>query len=435
MKIAIAGYGVEGKANYAYWAKDPANELTIVDQRPIEQLGELPEGARVTTGEAVFLERLDDFDLVIRTAGLAPYKLQTSTPIWSGTNEFFARCGAPIIGVTGTKGKGTTASLIHALFTASGRKSWLVGNIGLAAITTLSDIQPSDIVVYELSSFQLWDIEKSPQTAVVLMIESDHLNVHTSMEEYVQAKAGIARYQGAEDYCVYHSTNVYSAEIAQQSNASSKARYGAYNGGGVYVENGVFRNQDKIICSVDALQLRGAHNVENACAALTVAIYHGLSNEVIEKGLRSFQGLPHRLEFVRSLEGVEYFNDSFSSAVGATIAAIRSFENPQIVIIGGVDKGGDFGALADEVAGTENIKEIILVGTVRQTIYKMLKERGVGHKATVFDGSTMTEIVSYAHSRAESGDVVLLSPGCASFDMFRDFYDRGDQFREEVRRL
>ncbi|HWT40521.1 MAG TPA: Mur ligase family protein, partial [Dongiaceae bacterium] len=207
MKIAIAGYGLEGEANYLYWSKDVANELTIVDESTVPS-HPLPDGVSTILGEGAF-QKLDGFDMVIRTAGLAPYKIATNGKIWSATNEFFAKCPASIIGVTGSKGKGTTSSLIASMLEKAGKKVWLVGNIGLPALDVLEKIQPDDIVVYELSSFQLWDLEKSPHIAVVLFIEQEHLDVHRSMEEYVEAKGQIAYHQTPQDTLIYNAENSY----------------------------------------------------------------------------------------------------------------------------------------------------------------------------------------------------------------------------------
>ncbi len=432
MKIAIAGYGLEGEENFRYWSQFPENELTIADENGTGV--QIPEGVPTIIGPDAF-QQLQDFDLVIRTAGLAPRKIVTNGKIWTATNEFFEKCPAPIIGVTGTKGKGTTASIIASLFKASGRTTWLVGNIGIAALGALSKIKAEDIVVFELSSFQLWDIERSPKAAVVLLIEPDHLNVHVDMEDYVHAKGGIARYQNEDDLCVYHPTNQDSLRIANESNANRKFRYAAEDGGGVYVSDGWFRTNEREICTTEALQLRGDHNKDNACAAITVAIEYGLSNEAIEQGLRDFKGLPHRLEFIRNVEGVDYYNDSFSSAAAATVAAIRSFDTPEIVVIGGIDKGADFTELSNVIAERTNVKEVILIGQIRHKLYDILYRENSATTFTIFDPQTMAEIVNYVRSKASVGDVVLLSPACASFDMFKDFYDRGNQFREEVNKL
>lgn len=432
MKIAIAGYGLEGEANYRYWAADPANELTIVDERQPNR--DIPEGAATIIGEDAF-EKLDGFDLVIRTAGLAPYKIKTDGKIWSATNEFFAQCPAPIIGVTGTKGKGTMSSLIASIFEAAGKKVWLVGNIGVSAIDALGEVGSEDIVVFELSSFQLWDLERSPQTAVVGLIEPDHLNVHVDMDDYVNAKGHIRLHQKEGDICIYHPTNHYSHQIATSVSAGTIQRYGIPDDGGAYERDGEFLQKGDIICQTDLLQLIGQHNIENACAAISVARAHGLSIDAIAEGLKSFKGLPHRLEYVRKVGEVDYYNDSFSSAPPATVAALKSFEQPEIVIVGGVDKANDFSIVVDTIRTQSNIKEVILIGEIRQQLAEQFTSAGVESKITVLDVKTMEEIIAYARQVAQPGDVVLLSPGTASFDMFKDFYDRGDQFRNIVNAL
>ncbi|MBJ58649.1 UDP-N-acetylmuramoyl-L-alanine--D-glutamate ligase [Candidatus Saccharibacteria bacterium] len=434
MKIAIAGYGLEGKANYAYWTRHyPEAVITIADERPAESI-ELPDGVASITGEGAF-SRLQGFDMVIRTAGLAPHKITTDGSIWSGTNEFFANCPAPIIGVTGTKGKGTTSSMIAAILRADGRVVHLVGNIGVPAIELLDTISPDDIVVFELSSFQLWDIQRSPKVSVVLGIEPDHLNVHVDMEDYVAAKGGIRRFQQDGDVCIYHPTNHYARDIAALTDKGVTKRYAVADEGGVYASDGYFRVGDRTICPTDIMQVPGLHNIENACAAMTAARELGVGDDVLAKGIGSFEGLPHRIEFVREHEGVLYYNDSFSSAPAATVAAIRAFQQPEIVVIGGIDKGADFSELASCLRDRTNIKEIVLIGEVRHALRDFFAAHQVPHTVTVSDAKTMTAVVEDARRQATAGDIVLLSPGCASFDMFRDFYDRGDQFREVVNAL
>lgn len=294
MKIAIAGFGLEGRASYDYWNKVD-NELVVVDQNPIH---DLPQGAKNQIGEDAF-RNLSGFDLVVRTAGLSPNKIRTDGKVWSATNEFFAKCPAPIIGVTGTKGKGTTCSLIASILRSAGKTVHLVGNIGVPALELLPKIQPDDVVVYELSSFQLWDLESSPQIAVVLMIEPDHLDVHADMDDYVDAKSNITTHQTSDDVVIYHPTNQYSKRIADKS-LGHKLRYNEVGNGSVYVESNNFCVQGRIICDVNELRIAGAHNRENACAAITATLVFDdeITNEQIIDGLKNFNGLPHRLKFV-----------------------------------------------------------------------------------------------------------------------------------------
>lgn len=432
MKIAIAGFGLEGESSYHYFAADSSNQITIVDQKQPSR--ELPLGVSTIIGKDAF-EKLADFDLVVRTASLSPTKIKTNGVIWSATNEFFSKCPAQIIGVTGTKGKGTIASLIANIFEADGKKVWLLGNIGVASLDHLSQINPSDIVVYELSSFQLWDLKYSPHVAVVSLVEPEHLNIHADFEDYVNAKSNIRRHQGDDDICIFHPTNTSSLKIARSSDKGKAFRYGAPDDGGVYVKDDGFYQVEHKICSKDALQLIGRHNVENACAAISVAKFYDISDEVIETGLRNFPGLPHRLEYVRTIDGVEYYNDGFSSSTPATVAAIQSFTQPEILIVGGIDRGGNFMEIADAMAAQNNIKTVIVIGEIRNKLAKILSSVNFNTPVVITNAKDMKTIVELAKSYAKSGDIVLLSPGCASFDMFKDFYDRGDQFRDVVNSL
>lgn len=432
MRIAIAGYGAEGKSSYAYW-HNPENELVIVDEREIPA-GDVPLDANVITGEGVF-EKLNGFDVVVRTASLAPRKIRTDGTIWSGTNEFFARCAeksVPIIGVTGTKGKGTTSSLIASILKAAGKTVHLVGNIGQPALEVLPSIQPEDIVVYELSSFQLWDLATSPQVAVVLMIEPDHLDTHADFDDYMTAKSQIAVNQLTTDRVVYNAANVYATKIAQFS-PGQRLPYPSEHT--AHVRGGLFYYGETELCDEDNLLLPGRHNLENALAAITATWPWVKEPSIIAEGLRSFAGLPHRLELVRELDGVQYYNDSFSSAAGAAVAAIRAFTAPEVVILGGIDKGADFTELAQVIKDAPNVKQLIIIGKIRHKLADVLRQNGVTQPVQVTDVQTMREIVGLARQAAAPGDVVILSPACASFDMFKNFYDRGDQFRSVVQGL
>jgi len=431
MNIAIAGYGLEGESSYRYFSNDPNNRIVIVDEHQPKRA--LPDDVETVIGGDAF-SHLEDFDVVIRTASLSPRKIVTNGKIWSSTNEFFAKCPCQIIGVTGTKGKGTISSLIAAILKADGRKVWLVGNIGVPPLQFLDQIQSADIVVYELSSFQLWDLEKSPHIGVITMVEPEHLNIHNDFEDYVNAKANIRLHQGSSDICVYHPTNVASARIADMVDVGTKIRYGR-PGVGAYIKDDWFYYSDEAICEMAKLQLLGEHNKENACAAITVTKLIGVSNDKIIEGLSKFSGLEHRLEFVRELDGVKYYNDGFSSSTPATVAAIKAFTAPEIVILGGIDRGGDFSGIAQLIATRQNIKKVIVIGEIRDKLAKILRDVKPNVMIETTDLKDMPSIVNLAKEQAVAGDIVLLSPGCASFDMFKDFCDRGCQFKEAVNRL
>lgn len=431
MNVAVAGYGIEGKVNTLYWLSKGA-QVTVLDEKDIT---DTPDGVMTVTGPHAF-ENLAAYDLVVRTASLRPDKLSSAKKIWSGTNEFFAECPAPIIGVTGTKGKGTTSSLIASMLQAAGKTVHLVGNIGVAALEVLPTIAPDDVVVFEMSSFQLWDLEKSPRVAVVLMIEPDHMDVHAHMDEYVRAKSNITAHQSTDDVAIYHPTNGFSREAAQKG-SGKKIRYGVPDDGGAYVESNKLCIQGKQICELEKVQIPGQHNLENVCAAITAVLSYdpNTSFDAIAQGLSSFTGLQHRLKFIRELDGVKYYDDNYSSAPGATIAAMRAFTEPEVLIMGGYDKGVEFMALATATATQANVKRVILIGQTKNKIATALDAAGRSDVYELSDESALGPIVEKARSIAAPGDVVIMSPGCASFDMFKNFSDRGDQFIQLVEGL
>lgn len=427
MKIAIAGYGIEGKSSYDYFLNQ-GNDVTILDQRA--EIGSLPDTAKVSLGETA-LSELDSFDLVIRTPSMSPQQLKNARKVWSATNEFFAKCPAPIIGVTGTKGKGTTCSLIAAILRQSGKTVHLVGNIGVPALDVLKDINEKDIVVYELSSFQLWDLETSPHIAVVLMIEPDHLDVHATFDEYAEAKQNIVYFQKEQDITVFNSENVYAAAIATMSPATKVPVPSEYS---AYVKDGYFWYGDRQICPTASLKLPGTFNQNNACAAIAAVWPYVKEPEIIERGLTSFEGLPHRLKFIRSLNNVSYYDDSIATTVGSAIAAMKAFTQPKIVILGGSSKGIiNFEDVAS-TAATANVKAALVIGAQAVRIQEVLEKHGVKNE-NLGSEVTMKDIVHRASELAVPGDVVILSPACASFDMFKSYADRGDQFIVAVNEL
>lgn len=456
MKIIIAGYGVEGISNLIYFRqKFPGAEFVVADERPADKLPAIPDGVKLISGKNVFKEQLGDADLVVRTASLPPRNIKTSGKIWSATNEFFDKCPAPIIGVTGTKGKGTTCSLIASILQQAGQTVHLVGNIGVPALDVLPKIKKTDIVVYELSSFQLWDLEKSPHIAVVLMIEPDHLNVHTDFADYLNAKKNIRRHQQLADACLYHPTNKYSQEVAampfdglldRQGHAMCECcgddaldfvqRYAIPDDDQVYVQDGYFCVQNRQICSTDHLRLPGAHNLENACAAMSAVteLPINVTDEQFAAGLESFTGLPHRLKFVAEKNGVRYYDDSISTTPGSAIAALKAFTEPKILILGGSDKGADYAELAQEIA-RQQMRAVIVNGANASEIIEILHKNKVSCQVVQLEMATIPTVVEAAVNQAQPGDVVILSPAAASFDMFKSYNDRGEQFVATVEKL
>ncbi len=430
MKIAIAGYGLEGKVNYEYWAQHyPDADITIVDDQNYAAEA-LPEEASAILGEGAF-QQLSDFDLVIRTPGIAPYKIKTDGKIWSATNEFFEKCPAQIIGITGSKGKGTTASLIDSILKASGKTTWLVGNIGLPSLKVLEQIKPDDIVVYELSSFQLWDLERSPNIAVVTIIEPDHLDVHVDFDDYISAKSNISRHQKTGDKAYYYPDNTFSRQIAEAGSETQPLPYIDITG--VHIVGSDFYNNEQKICSVDSLHIPGHHNIDNACAAISVALnFEEVTAETIERGIRNFHGLPHRLSFVKEVNGVKYYDDSIATTPGSAVAALKAFAQPKVLILGGSFKGSDFSELADEII--KHDVQALIIGEEAARIIEAFDSVGFTRYEFI-EHPTMMTIVARAHELAQPGSVVLLSPAAASFGLFKNYTDRGKQFIAAVNDL
>jgi len=426
MKIAIAGYGLEGESNYRYWSSDLNNSITIVDQRQPDSA--IPSGVETIIGEDAF-DKLQNFDIVVRTAGLAPRKIKTNGKIWSSTNEFFEKCPAQIIGVTGTKGKGTTCSLIASILEAAGKNVWLVGNIGNPPLDILENIGRDDYVVYELSSFQLWDLSKSPHIAVILFIEQEHMDVHESFGEYVSAKENITRFQSPDDTLVYNCSNKHSSEIASRSKA---VLVGYPDINSAHVKDEYFCYGEQTICSVGSLGILGKFNYDNACAAID-AIW-GITDDsgVIERGLSSFKGLPHRLQFVREFNGAKYYDDSIATIPGAAVAALRAFDGQKVIILGGSSKGSDFSELGKELARQD--ARAVIIGAEADKIVDACQAAGFDDY-TVVNEPDMNKIVTAAAGLATRGGVVLLSPACASFGLFKNYSDRGEQFIAAVNKL
>lgn len=451
MKIGIVGWGVEGQSAMRWFG--PEYEYLIVNEHPRDDFpgksdkiklqylsGEKPPGITGNAPDLSYLDGIDKCDKIVysptsywnlkRAFGSKPKFWDKTTTV---LHIFFEEVKTKnIIGVTGTKGKGTTATLIHLMLKAAGLNSHLGGNIGTSVLDLLSEVKLNDWVVLELSSFQLFYFPYSPHISICLKIVPEHLDWHPSLEDYIEAKANIFRHQAEEDIAIYFAGNRYSEQIAGYS-PGQKIPYFAPPGAQAKDEGVIVVGPDeKEVIMTEDIKLIGDHNLENVCAAVTT--YYQISQDLgaAQQVLSTFSGLEHRLEFVREVEDVKYYDDSFGTTPDTAIVAIRSFTQPKVLILGGSDKGIPFDGLADEVAKAR-VKHVIAIGQTGRVIAELLKKRGF---KDITEGlTTMPQIVSKAHKVAEPGDVVLLSTACASFGMFRDYKDRGNQLKQAVLKL
>lgn len=434
MKMAILGFAREGRTAYEYW-DDGKNELTICDQN--DSL-DIPDRAKSRLGPD-YLSGLDKFDILVRTPNLHPRAIVAANPgepdilrkVTTVTNEFFRVCPTKkIIGVTGTKGKGTTSSLIAKMLEVAGKRVHLGGNIGIPALELLKqDIRPEDYVVLELSNFQMIDVRYSPSIAVCLMVVPEHLNWHENIDEYITAKQQLFRWQTAGDKAIYYAENDNSEKVAAIS-AGQKVPYFKPPGAEVVGENIVIEGES--ICSVNDLKLLGRHNWQNACAALTAFWQVTKDSEAARAVLTSFSGLPFRIEFRKKVKGVRYYNDSFASTPDAAIAAIESIPGQKVLIAGGFDRGLNLSPLVkDLLINRDSVRKVVLIGATAEHLAKVFSTLGFDDYV-LCPANDMDSIVRFAAQQARNGDAVVLSPGFASFDMFKDFEDRGRQFNDAV---
>jgi UDP-N-acetylmuramoylalanine--D-glutamate ligase len=354
---------------------------------------------------------------------------QEKLPLTSEMNIFFSLCPAPIVGVTGSNGKSTTASMTAAVLQAGAnenakrkyRNVWLGGNIGQENLLNhIEQIQPNDLVVLELSSFQLYDlgrIRRSPHLAILTNIAPNHLDWHKSMEEYVKAKQNILRYQSPNDYAVL---NRLDPEFESWPNLTPA----------------------KVIWyPADAqpeipLQVPGRHNQINAAAALKAGEIFGVDSDDAKQALYEYQALPHRLEFVRELDGVRYYNDSIATTPESAIAALESFDEPKVFILGGYDKKISFAPLVQKIIDSQSVPLVVLLGQVREILsdeFERCKQQNHTDRPDCIKADNLGQAIQIARQYALPGSIVLLSPACASYDMFPNFQRRGDAFRNLVR--
>ncbi len=431
----------------------PEHDYLIVNEHPRDDFpprsekvkvhfldSEKPAGISGNVEDISYLEGIEDCDKIIYSV-TSYWNLKKAfgddKRFWDKTTTalelFFENCATKnIIGVTGTKGKGTTSTLIHLMLQAAGLKTHLAGNIGTSVLDFVKDIQPSDWVVLELSSFQLFYFPYSPHISLCLRIVPEHLDWHPNLEDYIEAKANIFRHQKADDIAIYFAGNRYSQQIAGYSKGK-KIPYFAPPGA-VAKDEGVIvigEEETEVIKTAD-IKLIGEHNLENICAALTAYYQISQNLETARQVLRSFPGLPHRLEFVRELDGVKYYDDSFGTVPQTAIVAMETFVQPKVMIVGGYDRGIPMDPLVEAIL-KQRVRHIIAVGQTGPKVAKMLEAKGF--KNITVGLKNMGDIVRVAKDKAQSGDVVLLSAAATSFDMFKNFVERGEKFKEAVQTL
>lgn len=447
MNIAILGYDRQGKSAYRHW-RSPDNQLIICDKN--EQIA-VPDDCDTQLGND-YLNNLNRFDLLVRTPGLHPGKIIAANPETPGildkvttvTNEFFSVCPTRnIIGVTGTKGKGTTSTLIAHMLTSAGKRVHLGGNIGLAPLQMLDgagfmggtapdeaqNIQPDDWVVLELANFQLIDIKHSPHIAICLMVVPEHLDWHNNIDEYLRAKQQLFTHQTEDDTAIYHPHNNRSLHLATTS-LGTHLPY--LTPPGAHIEQDAIVINGHTICHVNDVTLPGTHNLENICAAVTAAWQVTQNVSAIAQAIKQAKSLPFRIEKRLEKDGVTYYNDSFAVNPDATIAAIKAIKGSKIMLLGGLDRGLDFTELAKEIANQKNhVKHTVIYGKAKHQIKQALDREGY-KDTSLISAQKLAKVVRAAEKAATTGDTIMLSPACASFDMFKNFEERGNEFNRII---
>ncbi len=445
-KIAVVGFGIEGKDVIKFLLKGDA-KVTLYDQKPFHELDftDIDKNKiNLVCGPDYLGNGFEGFDFIFRSPGIRPdipefiSAKKNGSVITSAMKLFFELCPAKIIGVTGTKGKGTTSTLIYEILKEDGKKVCLAGNIGKPCLELLPMLDKDNLVILELSSFQLFDLERSPHVSVVLNITVDHLDWHKDRAEYVDAKKNIITHQNKDDFAVINADYETPKSFAKLTKGNVYFFSRNKEISGCYVKSGeIILNTDKneIIGKTNNLQLRGEHNWENVTAAIIASNLVGARVSSIRKAVFGFKGLEHRLEFVRNHKGISFYNDSFSTNPQPTIAAIRSFKEPITLILGGSDKGLDYDEMGEEIVRNGNVQNIILIGQIAPIIKQSLVKANFDGRIFDLGMSSMQNIIEVAFENSKKDSVVLLSPASASFGMFKDYKERGNRFKDAIRSL
>ena len=448
-KVAVIGLGVSNLPLLDYLYEKKA-QVTVFDERNID---EIPQDIinKINTYEFKYafgkncLENLKGFNLIFRSPSCLPTKPELQEEANRGaivTTEvemLMEMCPCKIIGVTGSDGKTTTTSMINAILQKAGYNTFLGGNIGTPLFTRLPEIKPDDIVVLELSSFQLMNMHVSPDIAVITNITPNHLNIHKDYEEYIEAKKNIFKNQNENGILILNYDNDITRSCAKETKGkviffSSKEKL---DNGFIVDKNVIKECEDKVrkhILNTDEVILRGNHNFQNIATALA-ATKALVDIDIAVQAIKEFKPVEHRIEFIREIDGVKWYNDSASSSPTRTLSGINAFKENIILIAGGYDKNLDYKPLAKPVV--EKVSSLILIGQTAEKIFDAVKGEAEkeNKKIDIYMCDSLEQTIEIAKKSAKKGDVVLFSPASASFDMFKNFADRGEKFKNLVNNI
>lgn len=453
-KVLVMGLGLHGGGvGVAGWLATQGAKVTVTDLKTKQQLAKsLAELKGLPIKYVLGRHRREDFtkiDLLIKNPGVpdnSPFlqlAIKIGVPVESDISLFFLQCAAPVLGITGTKGKSTTTTLVGEIFKIAKRRPVVAGNIRVSPLKFLKQIKKDSSVILELSSWQLESLAKhqmSPRWSVITNLSPDHLNRYANYQAYIEAKTLIFKFQTPGDVCLLNRDNAICRRLGKivpgERYWFSKKYFGAENGS--YVKSGViyFRSPGREIkvLPVASIKLLGEHNLENVLAATAISLSAGAPLTAVRSAVKNFKGLPDRLELVSEYAGVKYYNDTTATAPAAAIQSLKTLSNGKkriILLAGGADKNLVFGDLAREIK--KSAKAVVLFpGTATPKLKKELLKLNYW---AITEASGMTEAVGFAKKLARAGEIVLLSPGCASFGLFINEFDRGEQFREQVKKL
>ena len=436
-KIAILGLGVSNIPLLEY-LHNLGCDVVVFNTKPLDKnlIDKLNLYKIKYYNEENAFDYLHGFDIIFRSPSILPTRKELviakeeGAIITSEIRELLHLAPCKVIGVTGSDGKTTTTTLINEILKANSYHTFLGGNIGTPLFTKLPEMAKEDIIVLELSSFQLMDMDISPDISIITNIAENHLDIHSSFEEYIDAKKNIFKYQDNKGILVTNADN----EITNKFKGNGETRYFSrskqtnyFYTDGTYI----YYNGKKILNKND-IKLRGIHNLENIATALTAIIDLIDLDKSIEV-IKNFNGVEHRLEFVREINNVKWYNDSVSSSPTRTIAGLYSYDENIVLIAGGYDKHLDYTNIAKPIL--DKVTKLILMGDTKEKIYNAVTTSVMSSNIEIYKCNTLQEVVDKAKEVAIPGEIVLFSPASASFDMFKNFADRGNQFKDLVNKL